>query len=164
MADLAGRIEALVTQLRVPPGSLAQLQPILARLGSEDMLDRAFDVAEYEAGTPFAAAGLELTALRVQHYDIDAYGFRVQGDRTLGYSGDSGPCGSLAELARDTDLFVCEATLERPELDGPQRGHLAPEEAEAAAAGTRRLLLTHRPHELPAPAAELAHDGLELEV
>jgi ribonuclease BN (tRNA processing enzyme) len=148
----------------LPPGSLAQLQPILARLGSEDMLDRAFDVAEYEAGTPFTAAGLELTALRVEHYDIDAYGFRVQGDRTLGYSGDSGPCGSLAELARDTDLFVCEATLERPELDGPQRGHLAPEEAAAAATGARRLLLTHRPHELPAPNAELAHDGLELEL
>jgi ribonuclease BN (tRNA processing enzyme) len=148
----------------LPPGSLAQLQPVLARLGSEDMLDRAFAVAEYEAGTPFTAAGLELTALRVEHYDIDAYGFRVQGDRTLGYSGDSGPCGSLAELARDTDLFVCEATLERPELDGPQRGHLAPEEAAAAANGARRLLLTHRPHELPAPDAELAHDGLELEL
>jgi ribonuclease BN (tRNA processing enzyme) len=148
----------------LPPGSLAQLRPILARLGSEDMLDRAFDVAEYEAGTPFTAAGLELTALRVQHYDIDAYGFRVRGERTLGYSGDSGPCGALAELARDTDLFVCEATLERPDLDGPQRGHLAPEEAAAAATGARRLLLTHRPHELPAPDAELAHDGLELEL
>lgn len=148
----------------LPPGSLAQLQPILARLGSEDMLDRAFDVAEYEAGTPFTAAGLELTALPVEHYDIDAYGFRVRGDRTLGYSGDSGPCGALAELARDTDLFVCEATLERPELDGPQRGHLAPEEAAAAATGARRLLLTHRPHELPAPDAELAHDGLELDL
>ena len=148
----------------LPPGSLPQLQPILARLGSEDMLDRAFDVAEYEAGKPFTAAGLELTALRVEHYDIDAYGFRVRGDRTLGYSGDSGPCGALAELARDTDLFVCEATLERPELDGPQRGHLAPEEAAAAATGARRLLLTHRPHELPAPDAELAHDGLELDL
>lgn len=148
----------------LPPGSLRQLLPILARLGSEDMLDRAFDVAEYEAGTPFTAAGLELTALRVQHYDIDAYGFRVRGDRTLGYSGDSGPCGALAELARDTDLFVCEATLARPELDGPQRGHLVPEEAAAAGAGARRLLLTHRPEELPAPDAELAHDGLELDL
>jgi len=148
----------------LPPGSLRQLQPLLAVLGGEDMLERAFDVAEYEAGTPFTAAGLELTALRVEHYDIDAYGFRVRGDRTLGYSGDSGPCGALAELARDTDLFVCEATLERPELDGPQRGHLAPEEAAAAATGARRLLLTHRPHELPAPGAELAHDGLELDL
>lgn len=148
----------------LPPGSIAQLRPVLARLGGEDMLDRAFDVAEYEAGTPFTAAGLELTALPVEHYDIDAYGFRVRGDRTLGYSGDSGPCGALAELAHDTDLFVCEATLERPELDGPQRGHLAPEEAAAAGTGTRRLLLTHRPHELPAPDAELAHDGLELDL
>jgi ribonuclease BN (tRNA processing enzyme) len=147
----------------LPPGSIAALRPVLARLGGEDMLDRAFDVVEYEAGVPFTAAGLELTALRVEHYDIEAYGFRVRGDRTLGYSGDSGPCGALAELARDADLFLCEATLERPELDGPERGHLAPEEAAAAAAGARRLLLTHRPHELPAPDAELAHDGLELD-
>lgn len=150
--------------LWLPPGAREQLRPVLALLGGEDILERAFELAEYEAGTPFEAAGLELTALPVVHYDVGAFGFRVRGDRILGYSGDSGPCGSLAEIARDADLFLCEATLERAELDGPQRGHLDPEEAAEAGAGAKRLLLTHRPAELARPPGELAHDGLALEL
>jgi ribonuclease BN (tRNA processing enzyme) len=150
--------------LWLPPGSTEALRPILHRLGTEDMLDRAFDLSEYEPQRPFTAAGLEVTAVPVEHYDIDAYAFRVQGERVLAYSGDSGPCEALVELGRDADLFVCEATLERGEFDGPERGHLAPDEAATAAAGAKRLLLTHRPHELPLPdSAELAHDGLELD-
>jgi ribonuclease BN (tRNA processing enzyme) len=150
--------------LWLPPGSVAELRPILARLGNEGMLDDAFDVSEYEPGTAFDAAGLAVTALPVAHYDMNAYGFRVEGDRTLGYSGDSGPCRALAELADDADLFLCEATLERAELDGPDRGHLDPSESAAAGAGAKRLLLTHRPQELAVPEAELAHDGLELDL
>jgi len=153
--------------LWLPPGSIEELRPILHRLGSEDMLERAFDVSEYEPRRPFTAAGLEVTAFPVVHYDIDAYGFRVQGDRLLAYSGDTGPCDELAELARNADLFVCEATLERADLDGPERGHLSEDEAATAAAGAgaRRLLLTHRPHERAVTGSiELAYDGLELEL
>ena len=84
----------------------------------------------------------------------------------LAYSGDSGPCPALEEVARDADLLICEATLASGELDGPSRGHLAPDEVDAAAAGAhaKRILLTHRPDERPPPAgSELAYDGLELE-
>jgi ribonuclease BN (tRNA processing enzyme) len=151
--------------LWLPPGSIEEFRPILDRLGSEDMFERAFDVSEYEPRRPFSAAGLEVTAVPVVHYDIDAYGFRVQGDSVLAYSGDSGPCDALVELSREADLFLCEATLERGDLDGPTRGHLAPDEAAAAAdaAGAKRLLLTHRPTERLLPDSfELAGDGLEL--
>jgi ribonuclease BN (tRNA processing enzyme) len=154
-------------QLWLPPGSVEALRPILARLGTEDMLERAFDVSEYEDRSTFTAAGLDVTAIPVEHYDVEAYGFRVKGERVLAYSGDSGPCGALAEVARDADLFLCEATLERGELEGDDRGHLDPDEAAAAAAagGASRLVLTHRPEELQVPAgAELASDGLELEI
>ena len=153
--------------LWLPPGSRDALTPILARLGNEDMLDQAFDVSEYAAGEAFGAGGLEVTAARVKHYDIEAFGFRVKGERVLGYSGDSGPCDPLAEIARNADLFLCEATLERGDLEGDDRGHLDPDEAAAAAAagGAARLVLTHRPHELPLPAGqEQTHDGMELEV
>jgi ribonuclease BN (tRNA processing enzyme) len=153
--------------LWLPPGSIEALRPILQRLGNEDMLDRAFDVSEYEPRRPFTVAGLDVTAVPVVHYNIDAYGFRVQDDRVLAYSGDTGPCDELVELGRDADVLLCEATLERGELDGPLRGHLAPDEATAAAeaAGAKRLLLTHRPRELPlSDSIELAHDGLEVEV
>lgn len=148
------------TRLFLPPGARDQLRPVLALLGGGDILERAFDVEEYEAGVPFEAAGLELRALRVEHYDMDAYGFRVRGDAELGYSGDSGPCGSLAEIASGADLFLCEATLERAEHDGPGRGHLDAREAAEAGTGAKRVLLTHRPAELTAPADEVAYDGL----
>jgi ribonuclease BN (tRNA processing enzyme) len=153
-------------QLWLPPGSRDQLLPVLRLLGSEDMLERAFDVSEYAPRVPFAAAGLEVTAVPVDHYDMQAFGFRVQGDRTLAYSGDSGPSDALAELARDADLLLSEATLENDGYDGPERGHLSPAEASEAASDARalRVLLTHRPVEREAPAgAELAYDGLEVE-
>ena len=158
--------EAPRVELWLPPGAREELRPLLARLGSEDMFDRAFDVSEYESRVPFTAAGLLVTAFPVVHYDMKAHAFRVEGDRVLAYSGDSGPCNALGELARDADLLVCEATLQSSVADGPTRGHLTPEEAEAAAeqGGAKRILLTHRPDERPAPEGiELAYDGLELD-
>ena len=101
------------------------------------MFDRAFEVSEYGARVPFTAAGLEVTAVPVEHYDIQAFGFRVKGDRVLAYSGDSGPCEALAELARDADLLLSEATLENGGYDGPERGHLSPKEAAEAATDAR---------------------------
>jgi len=156
-------------QLWLPPQGRARIRDFGARLGWEDMFETTFDVRDYEEAVPFqAAAGLEVTALRLPHYTLRTYGLRVSnGTRTLAYSGDSGPDGRLVELARDADLFVCEATLERGDLDGSPRGHLSAEEAVAAfaASGAKRLLLTHRPQELPlAEGLELAHDGLIVEI
>ena len=152
--------------LWLPPGAREVLRPILGVLGSEDMFDRAFAVSEYESRVPFTVAGLEVTAVPVDHYDIQAFGFRIKGDRTLAYSGDSGPSEALAELARDADLLLSEATLENGGYDGPERGHLSPAEVKEAAGDARalRVVLTHRPFEREAPPGiELAHDGLELE-
>lgn len=144
----------------------------LARLGTlvgfPDMFERPFEVREYDGETPFTAAGLEVTAVRLPHYTLETYGFRVSdGSATLAYSGDTGPSDRLVELARDVDVFVCEATLEHGDADGQTRGHLSAEEAIAAheSAGARRLVLTHRPYELPVPAGgELAYDGFALEL
>ena len=155
-------------ELWLPPRGRSLLERFESTLGTPKMFERTFLLHEYELRRPFRTAGLEVTAIRVPHYQIETYGFRVSDGRTvLAYSGDSGPSESLPELARDADLFLCEATLERGELDGEPRGHLAADEAIAAfeASGARRLLLTHRPMELPLDEGlEQAHDGLELEV
>ena len=153
-------------ELWLPPGAPQELAPVLEKLGGGDMLERAFDVREYEARVPFRAAALEVTAIPVHHYDMRAFGFRVVGDRVLAYSGDSGPCDTLAEIARDADLLLAEATLENGGYDGPGRGHLSASEVQETADGARalRTILTHRPVERPAPdGVELAYDGLELE-
>lgn len=154
-------------ELWVPPGGASTLRAAGLLLGFEDMFERVFDVRQYEEATPFRAAGLEVTALRLPHYQLLTFGFRVtDGERVLAYSGDSAPAPELAELARDADVFLCEATLERGELDGEPRGHLDADEATAAfrASGAARLLFTHRPHELPLPeGCELVTDGYVLD-
>jgi ribonuclease BN (tRNA processing enzyme) len=149
-------------------GGRSFLENLGTRLGFPDMFDRAFVLHEYRGGEPFVAAGFEVLALRLPHYTLETYGFRVTADDVaLAYSGDSAPSDHLVELARGADLFVCEATLERAELDGDLRGHLDADEAidTFRRAGAARLLLTHRPSELPLAAElERAYDGLELTI
>jgi ribonuclease BN (tRNA processing enzyme) len=155
-------------ELWLPPGGRATLAQLGEQLGSPEMFEEAFAAREYRRGEPFTAAGFEITPVKVLHYTMDAYGFRVAANGcVLAYSGDSGPDDALAELARDADLFVCEATLEAPNPEGGVRGHLSAEEAEEAfrAAHAKRLLLTHRPFERPLEGRfEQAHDGQELEL
>jgi len=145
--------------LWLPPGGGVELEPLLHR-------EEAFAVSEYRAGEAFTAAGFRVTPLPVPHYERPAFGFRVEdGSTTLAYSGDTAPAETLTELARDADLFLCEATL--GEAEHEPRGHLTASEAleAAAAAGARRTILTHRPAELPPPdGCEVARDGLELEL
>ena len=155
-------------ELWVPPGGRTTLREIGQRLGFPDMFENAFLVSEYTEAEQFETAGMNVTPRRVLHYDLLAFGFRVScNGKTLAYSGDSGPSDQLAELARDADLFLCEATLLEPHPEGGLRGHLAADEANAAfeAAGAKRLLLTHRPKERPlAPEFEQVHDGYETDV
>jgi ribonuclease BN (tRNA processing enzyme) len=151
-------------ELWVPPGTSEQLDHLGMHFWQADMFRQAFDVREYPEDETFTAGGLELTATRVLHYEMQTYGLRArENGRTLAYSGDSGPCPQLADIARDADLFLCEATLRDGAADGPTRGHLAVDEAVAAykEGGADRLLLTHRPQELPVDDGyELARDGL----
>lgn len=88
----------------------------------------------------------ELTAVRVDH-PTEAFGVRLSaGGRTLAYTGDTGPCAALTELAKGADVLLSEASwtdaADRPtgvHLSGRQAGEVA------ARAGVGRLLLTHIP-------------------
>ncbi len=155
-------------ELWVPPQGRELLASIGARIGQPGMFEEAFEMHEYAECEPFEAAGFEVTAHRVLHYDLVAFGFRASANGTVvSYSGDSGPSDELAQLARDADLFVCEATLLSPNPEGGLRGHLSAEEAVAAfeASGAKRLLLTHRPFERPLDGTfEQAYDGQKLEI
>jgi ribonuclease BN (tRNA processing enzyme) len=74
-----------------------------------------------------------------------AFGIRVtDGERTFAYTGDTGPCTALDELARGADVLLSEASWtdapDRPagvHLSGKQAGEVA------SRAGAGRLLLTH---------------------
>jgi ribonuclease BN (tRNA processing enzyme) len=160
-ADRPGRPE-----LWLPPGGAGQLEKFASLWGNERMFERAFELREFRPSEPFAAAGFELEARRVQHYGLEAHGFRVREPATgavLAYSGDAAPSPELGELARGADLFLCEATLASGDSESEPRGHLTADEALAAADGP--ILLTHRPAELDAPnGIPLAQDGLVVDV
>ena len=153
-------------ELWLPPDGIRQIEHLGMHFGWPEMFAQAFDLREYAGGEPFTAAGFEVTPIRVLHYKLETYGLRVRNRGTVfAYSGDSAPCPELVDVARGADLFLCEATLASPEAEGGDRGHLAAEEAVQmfAESGAARLLLTHRPHELPVDdGLELAYDGLEL--
>ena len=86
------------------------------------------------------------------------------GDVSFAYTGDTGLCAALDELADGVDVLLCEASWtsgpDRPEglhLSGTQAGELA------ARARVGRLLLTHIPPWSDGDAilaeAEAAFDG-----
>lgn len=156
------RDETTRLPLWLPPGG----RDAVEALASGESLDRVFAVHEYADRQAFETAGLTVRPIRVPHFGAAAFGLRItDGERTVSFSGDSGPSPALAELADGADLFVCEATSPDGVPPGPDRGHLSAAEALAAGAGARRVLLTHRPAELPAPdGAEVARDGLVLEL
>jgi ribonuclease BN (tRNA processing enzyme) len=161
--------DAAKPELWLPGGGIELLGSFGERMGTPTMFWNAFELIEYAESEPFAtAAGLTVTAAEVPHYTVQTFAFRVtDGEKTLAYSGDSAPSPVLAEIARDADLFLCEATLVDGEADGQPRGHLSADEALAAfmASGARRLLVTHRPEELDLqPGLERAQDGLELDL
>jgi ribonuclease BN (tRNA processing enzyme) len=88
-------------------------------------------------------------------HGIETYALRVEANGvSLVYSADSAPCEEMVELARAADLFLCAAgtMTSSPIHPNPrQAGEMA------AAAGVRRLLLTHlRPGADPDEAVTMA--------
>ncbi|WP_199552003.1 MBL fold metallo-hydrolase [Streptomyces sp. N35] len=95
-----------------------------------------------EDGADIGLGGPVLTSRAVAH-GIEAYGARITYEgAVLAYTGDSGPCPQLTELARDADVLLAEAYVDRHEGEPV---HLTPEDAGALAreAGVRTLLITH---------------------
>ena len=47
------------------------------------------------------------------HIGVPSLGYRIEADgKVLAYTGDTGPCDNAVDLARDADLFLCEATYQ----------------------------------------------------
>ncbi|MEU0466503.1 MBL fold metallo-hydrolase [Amycolatopsis sp. NPDC006131] len=99
----------------------------------------------HDLGRPARVGPFSLTPFPLPHHVPD-YGVRLAAPGlTVAYTGDCGPTEALRELARDTDLFIADATLQEEPPPGSPRGVMTATEAAtwAAAAGARRLLLTH---------------------
>lgn len=143
---------------RIPvwgPSGTARQVAVAYGLAPDPGMSTEFDFHAYD-DEPFVLGPFTVRPRRVVH-PVTAYGLRVEaGGRTLAYSGDTGPCPQLGELAKDADLMLAEAAFREGEPNPPDL-HLTGADAGRAAteAGAARLVLTHVPpwHE---PAAALA--------
>jgi ribonuclease BN (tRNA processing enzyme) len=144
--------------LHAPPGARDCFRRVVGAWGNEDLIEKAFDLREYEASDVIHAGPLTLRFQVVPHF-VDSHAVEITSavntGRRLTYGADSSPSDELCAFARGTDLLLIEATLPRPERAGP-RGHLTPAEAgeHGRKAGARRLVLTHLSDELDAAWAE----------
>ena len=135
----------------LPPGGLAMLRTLVSAFPHEggDFLDDVFALSEYEPSEPLAIAGVTLRFAHTAHY-IPAFAVRWERDGvSVTYSADTAPDPRVTALARETDVFLCEATLRHGEVEHGLRGHSSSADAAAMArdAGVRRLVLTHYPEE-----------------
>ncbi|MEV1008219.1 MBL fold metallo-hydrolase [Streptomyces sp. NPDC049881] len=133
--------------------------PVYGPAGTEQRLTTAYDDVPTDSAmsdvfafrtlvpdSPFAVGPFTVTAHRVTH-PVETYGFRIEHDgRVLCYSGDTGRCEGLTELARGAGLFLCEASFTDGKEDLPEV-HINGREAGECAqrAGAERLVLTHIP-------------------
>lgn len=126
-----------------PLGWDARLNWFISNDSSRDLVREIFDVEYLDDGLSTSVGELSLTS-RLVHHSVTSYGVRISSnDSTFAYSGDTGPCRSLEQLADKVDVLLCEAGSEKP-AEYHMTIHQAYEVARKAKVG--RLLVTHIPH------------------
>jgi ribonuclease BN (tRNA processing enzyme) len=139
-------------RLIAPEGASEALRRVCGGSGMrEQHVEGAFALHEYASGDSFALGGMQVRFQSVPHF-LPTHAVEMSEDgRRFTFSADSSPSEDLCTFAKDTSLLLIEATLPRPEREGP-RGHLTPGEAgdHGRRAGARRLVLTHFSDEMDA--------------
>lgn len=125
--------------LYCPPGVLDRLTGLEPDVDLGDVFDHRPLPGEYDLGQ------FRLAAVPLPHF-VPNVGVRLSGGSVVvAYATDTGPHAALAELGRNADLYVVEATDRPGETERAERNLLTAVEAGSWAqrAGARRLLLTH---------------------
>ncbi|GGN10007.1 hypothetical protein GCM10011609_57230 [Lentzea pudingi] len=103
-----------------------------------------FEVGYIADGMVVDIGQLQVTSHAVRH-SVLTFGARIESNEgSIAYSGDTGPCEALADLASGVDLLLCEAGAEKE-----SEYHLTAQQAYDLAVSSHvgRLLLTHVPSE-----------------
>ncbi|SEC17111.1 Ribonuclease BN (plasmid) [Tsukamurella tyrosinosolvens] len=113
-----------------------------------DDISDTFDFSAWEEGEDHAVGGFTVRPFRMFH-PPESHGLRITAPsgKVLAYTGDTGVCDNLVELARGADVMLAEASWTHDPANRPLGVHLSGVEAGQAAAdaGVGRLLLTHIP-------------------
>jgi ribonuclease BN (tRNA processing enzyme) len=149
--DLVGYAYARRYDPRGVPAALPVFGPatIWERIASSfdkrrpEMVDDIYDMNETD-GSPMDIGPFRIEMVRTNH-PIECYAIRASaGGRTITYSADTGICPEVIDLARGSDLFLCEASYEDG-VANPPGVHLTGSEAgeHATKAEIDRLVITH---------------------
>jgi ribonuclease BN (tRNA processing enzyme) len=127
-----------------------------------------WQVIELSARTPGEVGFLRITTFPVSHFSGTApHALRIEcGDKVVAYSGDTGWTPVLAEVAKDADLFICEAY----HFDKASRYHLDYKSllSHRNELTCRRIIVTHLGEDMVKRAGDLeleaAADGMTIAV
>lgn len=144
--QLSSRPVIVKPQLYLPPGGTAALEGTTVVFHpAGHFFSSVFSVAEYDPNQELSVGALRMSFARTQHV-LPTWAIRVHnGQQSLVYSSDTGPCESVEQLARGTSLLLCEATLQGPGDTSSTALHMSATQAGqlAARAGVGMLVLTH---------------------
>ncbi|MEO8106876.1 MAG: MBL fold metallo-hydrolase [Actinomycetes bacterium] len=132
---------------RIPvigPSDTAERMASAYGMRSTEAMSAAFEFRELSVAA--ALGPFRLRAERVAH-PVEAYGTRFEADgASMVYTGDTGPCRALDDLARGADLLLSEASFRHGD-ENPADLHLTGRQAGEVAhgAGVGRLVITHVP-------------------
>jgi ribonuclease BN (tRNA processing enzyme) len=126
-------LNRFLTLLKRPYGSWLDLPDGLMKI--EELSTGENDRKEFDT--------FKITSAPLNHTP-ESIGLRIEDNpgRSIVYSGDTGYCEEIVDLARDADLLILESSF--PDGEGIA-GHLTPSQAGdiATRSGVKRLLLTH---------------------
>jgi ribonuclease BN (tRNA processing enzyme) len=108
---------------------------------SAQHIDGVFDLTVYDPAETIQLGEATVRFRPVPHY-IPCNAVEIAtSEARFTFSADCGPTDELVDFARDTDLLIIEATLDRPD----DEGHLTPFQAgrHGAEANAKTLVLTH---------------------
>ncbi|SIS23742.1 cyclic nucleotide-degrading phosphodiesterase [Williamsia sterculiae] len=132
-----------------PPGTAQRIGAASSEFPGEiDDVSDTFDVLPWVDGQQVRLGGMAILPRTVAH-PPSTVGLRITGPEgeVLAFSGDSGVCDTLVELASDADVFLCEASWTHAPGQRPPHLHLSGTEAGqmAARAHVKSLAITHIP-------------------
>ncbi len=138
----------------LPDGGASFLRDLLATalrytaLDLGQILTEQIVIREFLPGESCTLGAFTVTAVGpVQHGPGPCFGFRItDGTATVGYSGESARCEAQYTIARDVDLYLCDAMMATDDIMGVQTSrHMSAQSAGkiARATAARHLVLTH---------------------
>ncbi|NGZ74087.1 MBL fold metallo-hydrolase [Saccharibacillus alkalitolerans] len=102
---------------------------------------------QIDEGRALEIAGAKIEWIPVRH-TVPCYAVRIAfGGKVLVYSADTAYCEPLIELAREADIFLCEATICEGSGHSTGAGHMDARQAGMIAqqAGVKKMVLVHLP-------------------